>query len=141
VPHLILQNMKKLLLIGILIFSIVSCKKDHTHTETMKLDLEGAWIENSHKADTLVFDTLNSMFVLYRGYELQYGYLLPKYLSGPYLYEINGDSIYLHWTGSSLGIGKNYYFFPDSKKRQITIGNFFVDTLSNHAILTFSKME
>src|ERR1035437_5031776 len=130
-------NMKNLLLIGILFLSLISCEKDNV--ETMKLD--GAWLENSHKTDTLVFDTQSSrIFTLYRSYELQNGYLLPKDLSGPYLYVISGDSIYLNFTGSSLGIGTNYYFNLDSKKRQIKIGNFFVDTLSNRDILIFSKM-
>jgi hypothetical protein len=128
--------MRNLLLIGILIFSLQSCEKNNIEI----VNLDGAWLENGHKADTLVFDTPNSMFTLYRGYELQNGYLLPKDLSGPYLYEMSGDSICLNWTASSLGIGKNYYFQPDSKKEQIKIGNFFVDSLSDHDILTFSKM-
>jgi hypothetical protein len=129
--------MKNLLLIGILFSSLQSCEKNNL--EIMNLD--GAWLENSNKADTLIFDTLSSrIFTLYRGFELLNGHLLPKDLSGPYLYEISGDSIYLKFTGSSLGIGKNYYFHPDSKKEQFKIGNFFVDSLTDHDILTFSKM-
>jgi hypothetical protein len=129
--------MKNLLLVGILILSIISCKKDLV--ETMKLD--GVWIENSHKADTLIFNTQDSIFSLNRGKELVNGHLLPKELSGPYFYFLKGDSINLIWWASSVGVGKNYHFNLDSKKRQITIGNFFIDSLSNHAVLTFSKME
>jgi hypothetical protein len=77
---------------------------------------------------------------LNRGYELRNGLLLPKDLSGIYSYEINGDSINLKWSASSVGVGKNYYYHPDSKKEQFEIENFFVDSLSNHDILTFSKM-
>ena len=97
--------MKNSVLFGILFFSLISCKKDNV--ETMKLD--GGWIENSHRTDTLVFDTQDSIFNLNRGKELINGYLLPKDLSGPYFYEISGDSI-TEWSASSVGVGKNYYF-------------------------------
>lgn len=119
-----------------LLLSLISCKKDNV--ETMKLD--GAWIENSHKTDTLVFVSEISFVYLNRGYELRNGFLLPKDLSGPYLCEIKRDSINLTWSASSVGVGTNYYFNLDSKKKQIKIQNFFVDTLSNQDILTFSKM-
>ena len=128
--------MRNLLLIGILFFSLASCKKENI--ETMKLD--GAWLENSHKTDTLVFVPEISFVYLNRGYELRNGYILPKDLSGPYLYEINGDIINLTWSASSVGVGTKYYFHLDSKKRQIKIENFYIDSLSNNDILTFSKM-
>ncbi|MBN2610108.1 MAG: hypothetical protein JXB00_00985 [Bacteroidales bacterium] len=127
--------MKNLLLIGILVFSLANCEK----SDDEPMDLNGAWLENSHMTDTLVFDTRNSMFILYRGYELRNGFWLPKYLSGPYLFEINGDSINLAGVLSGP-FYQNYYFNLDSKKRQINVGNFFVDSLSENHILTFSKM-
>ena len=128
--------MKKFLLIGIVFLSLISCKKDRI--ETMKLD--GAWIENSHKTDTLIFAPEISFVYLNRGNELRNGYLLPKYLSGPYLYKTNGDSINLTWSASSVGVGTNYDFNLDSRDSLIKIQNFFVDTLSNHDILIFSKI-
>lgn len=129
--------MRNLLFIGILIFSLANCEK----SDNEPIDLNGSWLEISHKTDTLVFDTLSSRtFTLYRGFELRNGQLFPKDLSGPYFYEISDNSIYLKWSGSSLGIGKNYYFHPDSRKEQFKIGNFFEDSLSENDILTFSKM-
>lgn len=118
-----------------LIYFRVSCEKNNNG----KVNLNGAWLEISNKTDTLVFGS-NSMATLYRGVELINGYLLPKEHSGPYFYETNDESIKLISGYSSSGDGKNYYFYLDSKKDEIRIGNFFVDSLSENDILIFSKI-
>lgn len=129
--------MKKSLLIGLLSLLLISCEKN----DTEKVPLDGTWIEATHKTDTLVFDHQHTFFNLNRGTEIRNGYLLPKYLSGSHFYEIRKDSISLRWVFSSSSYGKNYYFNVDSKNGQIRIGNFFVDSLNQNVILTFSPIH
>jgi hypothetical protein len=129
--------MKNLMLIGWLFFLLVSCEKN-----TIEKDqIEGIWIESTHKTDTIVFDNQHTLFILNRGTEIRNGYLLPRILSGPYFYEIKGDSISLRWGFSSCSSGGIHYFNLASDKEQIKVGNFFVDTLSNQVIVTFSRIH
>lgn len=127
--------MKNSLFIGLLFFLLVSCEKNTIE----KAPVVGIWVETTQKMDTLVFDNQHTSFNLKRGSELRNGFLLPKYLSGPYYYELRKDSIYLRWGLSSSSYGTNYYFNLDSKNGQIRIGNFFEDSLKKNVILTFSR--
>lgn len=128
--------MKNSLFIGLLFFLLVSCEKNSVE----KAQIEGIWVETTQKMDTLVFDHHHPSFFLNRGSELRNGYLLPKFLSGSYSYELGKDSISLRWGLSSSMSGNNYYFNLDSKNGQISIENFFVDSLSKNMILTFSEV-
>lgn len=130
------RTMKNSLLIGLLFILLVSCKKDPVETAS----IDGTWVETTQRMDTLVFDHQHPFFDLNRGKELRDGHLLPKYLSGPYLYEIGKDNIYLRWGLSSSSSGTNYYFNADSKNGQMSIGNFFVDSISKNEVLTFSRI-
>lgn len=129
--------MKNSLLIGLIFFLLVSCEKNNIE----KVPIDGIWIEATHKTDTIVFDNQHTLFNLNRGTEIRNGYLLPKYLSGQYSYEIINDSISLRWLLSSSSNGNNYNFNVDSKNGQIKIGNFFVDSLNKNVILTFSRIH
>lgn len=129
--------MKKLLFIGLIFILFASCEKNTLE----KAQVVGAWVETTQKMDTLVFDKQHTSFSLNRGKELRNGFLLPKYLSGPYFYELREDSIYLRWGLSSSSYGTNYYFKVDSKKGQINIGNFFDVSSSKNVILTFSRIH
>ena len=101
--------MKKLIFIAIVLVALISCDKNDIENST----LNGVWIETVHKTDTLVFDNQYSGFILNRGTEMRNGYLLPKYLSGPYMYEIENDSISLLWSASSSSYTNKYYFKVD----------------------------
>ena len=129
--------MKKLLFIVFVLVTSTSCDKNDIENST----LNGVWIETIHKTDTLVFDNQHTGFILNRGTEIRNGYLLPKYLSGPYMYEIENDSISLRWGASSSSYAKNYYFKLDLKNKEIKIGNFFVDSINTGVILTFTKVH
>ena len=129
--------MKKLLLIGLLFFLLVSCKKNNIQ----KAPIGGIWIETTFKTDTLVFDNQRTRFILNRGTEIRNGYLLPRYLSGPYSYEIVNDSISLQHLLSCSAYGNNYYFNIDSENGKIKIGNFFVDASNKDVILTFARIH
>lgn len=127
--------MKNSLFIGLLFFLLVSCEKNTIE----KAPIDGIWVETTQKMDTLVFDNQHPSFNLNRGSELRNGYLLPKYLSGPYSYKIGKDSISLRWLLSSSSYGNNYYFKMDTESDLIKIGNFFEDSLNKNVILTFSR--
>ena len=129
--------MKKLLFIVFVLVTSTSCDKNDVENST----LNGVWIETIHKTDTLVFDNQYTGFILNRGTEIRNGYLLPKYLSGPYMYEIENDSISLRWGASSSSYANKYYFKLDSKNKEIKIENFFVDSINTGVILTFTKVH
>jgi len=127
--------MKKILFIVLVIVLSISCDNDNSVISS----IDGVWIETIHKKDTLVFDNQFSGFILKRGTEIRNGYLLPKYLSGPYEYEIENDSISLRWGASSSSYATNYYFNLDLKNKEINIGNFFDNSINAPAIMTFKK--
>ena len=129
--------MKKLLFIVFVLVTSISCDKNNIENST----LNGVWIETIHKTDTLVFDNQYTGFILNRGTEISNGYLLPKSLSGPYLYDIKNDSISLRWGASSSSYANKYYFKLDSKNKEIKIENFFVDSINTNVILTFTKVH
>ena len=129
--------MKKSFLIGLLFFVLVSCEKNNTE----KAPIVGIWVETTQKTDTLVFDDRVAMVNLNRGTEIRNGYLLPKYSSGLYSYELKQDSISLRWLLSSSSYGNNYFFKIELENDQLKIGNFFVDSLDKHATLTFSRID
>lgn len=127
--------MKHSLLIGLTFFLLLSCEKN-----TIERDLaDGIWIEKTQGMDTLFFAQHDYLFDLNRGTELRNGYLLPKFSSGAYSYKLKDDSISLIWMPSSSLQENIYYFEIDSEKGELQIGNFFVDSLSNNNILTFSR--
>ena len=130
--------MKNIFLIGLLLILTISCKKDRIETPP----ISGIWIETIHKSDTLVFENEYPSFTLNRGTEIRDGYLLPKYSSGPYSYEIVQDSISLRWGLSSYSGSFKYYFNLDEKNEHIKIGNFFIDSLyHDNVTLTFSRLN
>ena len=132
-----MNNMKNLLFIVFVLVTSISCDKNSIENST----LNGVWIETIHKTDTLVFDNQYTGFILNRGTEISNGYLLPKSLSGPYLYDIKNDSISLRWGASSSSYANKYYFKLDSKNKEIKIENFFVDSINTNVILTFTKVH
>lgn len=129
--------MKNSLLIGMLFFLLWGCEKDTAD----KVIVDGTWVETTQKMDTLLFLDNNQKFTLNRGTEIRGGQLLPKYLSGPYSYTLQEDSIALVWQASSCLCKVNYYFKIDTNKDQIQIGNFFIDSLSNNVVLTFNRIR
>jgi hypothetical protein len=132
-----LTTMKKLLFIVFVLVTSTSCDKNDIENSA----LNGVWVEVNHKTDSLVFDNQGTGLNLNRGTEMRNGYLLPKYHSGPYWYEIENDSISLRWMASSSFYANKYYFKTDLKNKEIKIGNFFVDSINSGTILTFTKVK
>lgn len=129
--------MKKILFIALVLLISTSCDKNNIENST----LDGVWVEVNHKTDSLVFDNQSTWLNLNRGNEIRNGFLLPKYHSGPYMYEIENDSISLRWGASSSSFANKYYFKLDLINKEIKIGNFFVDSINNAVILTFTKVN
>lgn len=129
--------MKKSLFILILFLVCIACKKNKEKLSS----IDGIWVESTKRKDTLNFNSQNSLVNLERGKELKNSYLLPKIYAGLYFYEIKRDSISLQYSLSSLYRPTNYKFNIDFNKDQITIGNFYVDSLSRNITLTFIKIQ
>lgn len=129
--------MKKSLVILILFLVCIACKKNKEKLSS----IDGIWVESTKRKDTLNFNSQNSLVNLERGKELKNGYLLPKIYAGLYFYEIKRDSISLQYSLSSLYKPTNYKFNIDFNKDQITIGNFYLDSLSRNITLTFIKIQ
>ncbi|MEE4260870.1 MAG: hypothetical protein V2I62_13985 [Bacteroidales bacterium] len=125
--------------LSVVIYSLLSCQKEVDDNELFI----GSWIESSNNSDTLVFSKHGNQayFNLNRGKEIRNGYLLPKYNSGLYQYELSEDSIALRWMLSSNGYPHNHYFHHDLDKNQLIIGNFFEDSLSSDLKLVFTKVR
>ena len=130
------KNMKNGLVI-ILLLTILSCTNDNITTET---DLNGKWVDINTKTDTLTFGLLGDKesMILGRGKEIRNGFLIPKYGSGSYDYELVTDTISLRWVASSNINFKKYYFKKTGTK--IIIEKFF-DTNTRGTLLTFEKIN
>jgi hypothetical protein len=120
--------MKNLFLIGLLLIISLGCDKEEVDTSS----IQGTWIETIHKVDTLVFNNQTNIFTLHRDSEIQRRLLI-------YNYELEKDGIFLHWMPSSYSGYMDYYFQMDSKN--ISIGNFYVDSLGKNEILNFSRIN
>lgn len=119
------------------LISWMACSKASDET----LVPEGTWVEVSKKTDTLTFDLSTKIMVLKRGTELRNGYLLPKYSSGPYLFELGDGSISIRWMASST-MGMNQYPLKINQKlQQLQIGNFFMENVDQSTLLTFQKIR
>lgn len=129
--------MKKLLFLILVLVTSTSCDKNDIENST----LNGVWVETIHKTDTLVFDNQHEGFILNRGTEVRNGHLLPKSLSGSYMYKIENDFISLQWSASSSSNANKYYYKLDPENKEIKIGNFYVDSINSGTILTFTKVH
>ena len=124
-------------LVIILLLIVLSCTNDSVTTMT---DLEGKWVDINTKTDTLTFGLFGDKesMILGRGKEIRNGFLLPKYGSGSYDYELLTDTISLRWVASSNLNFKKYYFKQSGGK--LTIEKFF-DTTTTGTMLTFKKIN
>ncbi len=131
-----MKNYLSLILLFI-IASVVGCEKNENNPL-----FEESWIEVSAKQDTIDFTTFMSgpAFWLRRGKVLHDDYLLPKYGSGLYRYELSGDSIGLNYTFSSI-MEYEYFYFNHIGIDTFKIGNFYNPDISPGEIFTFSKMK
>jgi len=131
-------NNLTIILIFLTILIVASCEKENVIISGLK----GTWVEIDTKTDTIIFKTndQSGTFLLYRGFEIKNGYVLPKIGSGPYSYNIIDDKIKIVDLFSSIAEGNNFYFSFDQGHESFQIGMFsFFET--NKAILTFKKIN
>ena len=105
----------------------------------------GVWVHETTGTDTIDFDESPSMageatFILKRGTEVINGLTLPKSGSGPYWYEIKGDSIQVHWMLSSAFAPDPYAFKLSADGRSFRIGA-FVPFVEGQTVHTFKKIK
>jgi len=125
-------------LIFLTILIVASCEKENVIISGLK----GTWVEIDTKTDTIIFKTndQSGTFLLYRGFEITNGYVLPKIGSGPYSFDITDDTINIVHLFSSIAEGNNFYFSFNQSHESFKIGIFsFFET--NKAILTFRKLK
>ena len=131
----------KILIINVIfltLFIFSGCENNKVNTSGLK----GTWVEIDTKTDTIIFKTndQSGTFLLYRGFEIKNGYVLPKIGSGPYSYNIIDDKIKIVDLFSSIAEGNYFYFSFDQGHELFQIGMFsFFET--NKAILTFKKIK
>ncbi|QIP17889.1 hypothetical protein G8759_19435 [Spirosoma aureum] len=113
----------------LLLFSltVLSCKKSDTISPET---LTGTWIEVSARQDTLIFNldhvgaSLPASLTVKRGTERNSsGYLLPKIGSGIYIYELQGERIFVRNLLSSSSLGADYAI--EQQGDRLMVENFF----------------
>ncbi len=122
----------------LIILTLLNCsKKDIKNTTSA--DLKGKWVEAAMKTDTLSFESLENLEIMYlnRGVEMKDGYLLPKAGSGPYVYKLSQEKISILWMLSSNSSYNDYYF--NRLENRIEIGNFYGS--ETNEILTFERLD
>jgi len=102
----------------------ISCKKD-----SLTSDLKGQWVRADNRSDTITFGYKgqDDWFELFRGYELyEDGISRPKKPSGLWTYQIQENSIKIHWIASSSLEWQEYSFLINGA--EIEMGNFIDGT-------------
>lgn len=131
----------------ILIFGLLfSCRKENfsfPDPDTLPKGLTGSWVETSSVSDTLVFksESDSGFFLLSRGFSMTNGHMLPTIGSGPYSYNISGDSISVLNGLSDSMEGGTFYFRFDEPNLTINIGKFTKYINVKKSILTFRKIK
>lgn len=112
-----------------------------TSDQPIPLTLEGIWVDQLTKSDTLEFLRLedgSSLLDLKRGKQTQNGTALPKIGSGLYTFSINKNTIKLQYSLSSFYNPTDYYF--QQNPLELKIGRFF-DSENSSDVLTFRKIR
>lgn len=123
----------------ILLIVVFSCAD--TSDQPLPLSLEGQWVDQLTKTDTLEFLRLedgSSLLNLRRGREMRNGHDLPKAGSGLYTFSLGKNSITLQFSLSSFYNPTDYYFSQNAL--ELKIGRFF-DSENSSEVLTFRKIR
>jgi hypothetical protein len=130
--------MKQAILL-IFLIAVSSCT-DWDGSPTLS-ELEGKWVDQETKTDTLEFIRLedgSALLRLGRGRELRNGYDLPKIGAGLYRFELKVKSISLHYSISSDSRFNEYFF--EQRGSRLEIGRFY-ESENDDPVLTFKKID
>ena len=131
-------SMKQALFLLILL-AFMGCTD--TSDQPLPLSLEGKWVAQLTKTDTLEFlnfEDGGSMLILGRGREMSNGNDLPKIGSGLYFFSMGKNTITLQYSLSSFYNPTDYYF--DQNALELKVGRFF-ESEDSSEILTFKKVR
>jgi hypothetical protein len=126
-------------IILILLIAVFGCTD--TSDQPIPLTLEGKWVDQLTKTDTLEFlkfEDGSTLMNLSRGREISNGHNLPKIGSGPYFYTLSENSITLQYSLSSYWNPADYYFKQNAL--ELKIGKFF-ESKNSASVLTFRKIK
>ena len=138
---LIIEPTSRIMKFGfiIIILSVLlSCANENLKTNQEAL--KGKWVDVNTKTDTLTFviSENDKYLIVSRGKEMRDGFLLPKYGSGPYYFNLVSDNkISLNSRLSSNSNFTDYYF--DQVGEILKLSDFFNGPTTN--ILTFKKIN
>lgn len=85
--------------------------------------LDGSWIEQRHRSDTLIIQHHSGILLLNRPKTMTGAYLIPKIGAGMYTYKNLKDSIQLQYSLSSLYAPRNYQY--SIKNGKLYIDDFY----------------
>lgn len=125
----------------ILVFLLAAWGCTDTSDKPMPLSLEGKWVDQLTKTDTLEFLRLedgSSLLNLSRGRETKNGHNLPKIGSGLYTFSLSKNNITLQYSLSSNWNPTDYYF--SQNPLELKIGRFF-ESENSAEILIFRKIR
>ncbi|MCH7658758.1 MAG: hypothetical protein IIB05_10630 [Bacteroidetes bacterium] len=131
-------------LLSFILSILLGCEKSDIFDEYVPIShIDGVWIENINKSDTINFDNWHNpdIFELKRGIEYRNGYYLPKKHSGPYEYKISKDSISLQNLLSSSRCWETYYFRVNKSQDAFIISDFIYKSQSKTGKLIFTRIE
>ncbi len=128
-----LKNASVFATIIVLMFCM-ACQKDEIEIHS----LEGTWIEVEDRSDTLVFNEIESFFILNRGKEERTGHILPKLGSGLYQYKLQDGVISVYNTYSSSLDFQDVPILID--KNIFMIGDFYQKDKAKQSLLTFERL-
>lgn len=126
-------TMKPLFLFLLLFFTLAGCAS----TDVLQ-DVRGSWVEATGAGDTIAFNGKNMLTVSRERILNNAMEWRPGPGSGPYEYEISGDSIHTYWVASSKSGLDPYYF--NSTGNQFVVGNFY-DAQKKGQLMTFNRIH
>jgi hypothetical protein len=109
------------------------CKKDEPLNQSL---LTGPWVDVATGKDTLIFNRIDAKWLEVRVERINGR---PRYNSGIFDYEIQGESINIRSMLSSSTAMPSYYFKVNATERKLRIGNFYKPE-TGVSLLDFRKL-
>lgn len=115
----------------------------YPESEFKKSPLNGIWIEENMRKDTIIFkpyyDGQEPILNLERGKRNNSN--LPEYYSGSYHYRLEKDVIKTQWCFSSSITYNPYYIKISKDSSEMKIGNFYDSSPQNYDTLIFIRVD
>lgn len=116
-----------------LLLLVFACGKSQSPTPT---SLNGTWIENSGRGDTLIFKT--NLLEVRRGFEIRNGVRLPKAGSGLWSYQL-GKKYQIEVNALLLSSSKSQTAHVELKDNLLYVSNFYELENSKYELRGFGR--